>query len=63
MQKCWSGLPCPLLGDLPDPVIEPVSLTSPALAGRFFTTHATWEALPSYKIKCNALVLNAIEKS
>ena len=28
--------------DLPDPGIKPVSLTSPALAGGFFTTHATW---------------------
>ena len=34
----WSGLPCPPPGDLPDPKIEPASLTSPALAGRFFTT-------------------------
>ena len=32
----WSGLPCPPPGDLPDPGIEPVSLTSQALAGRFF---------------------------
>ena len=34
-QECWSGLPCPPPGDLPDPGIEPAS---PALAGRFFTT-------------------------
>ena len=39
----WSGLPCPLPGDLPDPGIEPASLTSPALASGFFTTSATWE--------------------
>ena len=39
-----SGLPSPPLGDLPDPGIEPMSLKSPALAGRFFTTSATWEA-------------------
>ena len=26
-QEYWSGLPCPLPGDLPDPGIEPVSLT------------------------------------
>ena len=26
--------------------VEPVSLASPALAGGFFTTRATWEALP-----------------
>ena len=38
-QEYWSGLPCPPPGDLPNPGIEPTSLTSPALAGRFFTTH------------------------
>ena len=43
-QKYWSGLPCPPPGDLPDPGIELESLMSPALAGRFFTTSATWEA-------------------
>ena len=37
-QEYWSGLPCPLPGDLPDPGIELVSLMSPALAGKFFTT-------------------------
>ena len=31
----------PSPGDLPDPGIEPASLMSPALAGRFFTTRAT----------------------
>ena len=43
-QEYWSGLPCPSLGDLPHPWIEPVSLLSPALAGGFFTISATWEA-------------------
>ena len=28
---------------LPDPGMEPRSLASPALAGGFFTTRATWE--------------------
>ena len=37
------GLPCPP-GDLPNPGIKPMFLTSPALAGRFFTTRTTWEA-------------------
>ena len=37
----WCGLPCPALGDLPNPVIESVSLVSPALIGRFFTTRET----------------------
>ena len=38
-------VPCPSPGDLPNPGIEPSSLRSPALAGRFFTTYVTWEAL------------------
>ena len=40
-QESWSRLPFTTPRDLPDPGIEP---TSPALAGRFFTTGATWEA-------------------
>ena len=32
-------------GDLPNPEIENMSLMSPALAGKFFTTSTTWEAL------------------
>ena len=44
-QEHWSELPSPSPGDLPNPGIEPVSLTSPALAGGLFTTSATWEAL------------------
>ena len=43
-QEYWSGLPCSAPGDLPNPEIKPMSLPSPALAGRFFTTRATWEA-------------------
>ena len=43
-QEYWSGLPCPPPGVFPDPGIEPASLVSPALAGRLFTTRATWEA-------------------
>ena len=35
-QEHWSGLLFPSPGDLPDPGIEPMSLASPALAGRFF---------------------------
>ena len=43
-QEYWSGMPFPPPEDLSDPGIEPLSLTSPALAGRFFTTSANWEA-------------------
>ena len=42
-QEYWSGLPCPPPGDIPNPGIKPVSLMSPAMAGRFFSTSATWE--------------------
>ena len=34
----WSGSSCPPPGYLPNPGIKPTSLTSPALAGRLFTT-------------------------
>ena len=34
-QEYWSGLPFAFPGDLPNPEIKP---TSPALAGRFYTT-------------------------
>ena len=44
-QEYWSGLPCPLPGDLLNSGIELASLTSPALVGGFFTTSTTWEAL------------------
>ena len=43
-QEYWSGVPFPPPGDLPDPGIKPTSLMSPALASKFFTTGATWEA-------------------
>ena len=43
-QEYWSGLPCPPPRDLPDPGVEPASLMSPALAGRFFISSTTWEA-------------------
>ena len=43
-QEYWSGLPCPPLGDLLDPGIEPASFVSPVLAGEFFTASTTQEA-------------------
>ena len=45
-QEYWSGLPCPPpQGNIPDPETEAASLKSPVVAGRFFTTSTTWEAL------------------
>ena len=46
-QEYWTGLPSPTPEGLPDPGIEPASLKSPALAGKFFTTNATSEVLVS----------------
>ena len=37
-QEHWSGLLCPPPRGLPDPGVKPMSVTSPASAGRFFTT-------------------------
>ena len=37
----WAAIPTP--GDPPNVGIKPVSPMSPALAGRFFATSATWE--------------------
>ena len=43
-QEYRNALPFPTSGDLLDPGIKPTSLASPALAGGFFTTNATWKA-------------------
>ena len=40
-RQYWSGLPFPPSGDLPNRGIEPASLISPALAGKFLTISAT----------------------
>ena len=53
-QEYWSGLAFCTLGDLPDLKIEPVSLMSPALAGKFFTT------APRTKLKYVVLSKNSL---
>ena len=54
-QEYWSESPCSPPGGLPNPGTKPESLTSPALAGMFFTTSAI---LPggsdSKETACNA---------
>ena len=50
-QEYWSKLPFPPPGG-----IKPAALASPALAGGFFTTSITWEALPRR-------ALNAMQRS
>ena len=46
--------------DLPNPEIEPMSLMSPALAGSFFTTSTTWEALV---LTCSVLTRSVVSYS
>ena len=41
-KEYWNGLLFPPSGNLPDPGIKLVSLVSPSLAGRFFTSSTTW---------------------
>ena len=43
-QEYWSGLSFASPGDLPNPGIRPTSVTSPALAGGFFTTEPPGKA-------------------
>ena len=47
----WSGFPCPPPGYLPNPGIEPTSLTSLVLANGFFTTSTTWEAPRAHSLQ------------
>ena len=50
----WSRLACPPPGDLSNTGMEPMSLMSPALVGKFFSTNIPWLDLEvsyfSYKI-------------
>ena len=61
-QEYWSGLPFHSAGVLPDPGTELVSPLSPALAGGFFTTRATWEVPCSWPSagKCWNVMTNKI---
>ena len=44
-ERILEWVPMPSSKDLPNPGIKPMCLTSPSLAGGFFTTSATWEVL------------------
>ena len=55
-QECWSGLPFPSPGDLPDPEIEPAS---PPLAGGLFNTATTTAAAGD----SNSLAIDVTENS
>jgi len=53
-QEYWNGLPFPPPGNFHEPGIEPKSLASPALAGRFFTIASSGKA-------CETLLLITLE--
>ena len=53
-----SGMPCPPPGDLFDPGIKPSSFISPTLAGGFFTTSTTWEALELLSVQFSHAVMS-----
>ena len=55
-QEYRCGLPFPPPGDLPDSGIKPMSLESPALAGRFFTPAPSGK--PSYRTTSKRRVKN-----
>ena len=54
-QEYWSGLPFPVPGNLLDPGIEPASVVTPALAGRFFTTASPGTSLIDFLVKFKLL--------
>ena len=49
-QEYWSRLLFPTPGDLPNPEIKVASFSSPALAGRFFTTSLPGKPFNKYKL-------------
>ena len=52
-EECWSGLPFPPPGKLPNPGIKPAPITSPALASGFLTIHYTTSEAHLFKFNCN----------
>ena len=56
--KYWRGLPYSPPGHLPDPQTKPISLLSSTLAGRFFTTSATWETQTWSSVQFNHSVMS-----
>ena len=64
-QGCWSGLPLPPPGNLPNGGVEPVSPASSALAGRLFTTEPPGNPIVVEVLTFNSacLILNILWNS
>ena len=60
-QECWTGLPFPSPGDLPNPGIEP---TSPALEGGLFTAEPPGKPsqLSEQQFTCKAVGTSAMKR-
>ena len=58
-QEYWSGPPCPPAGTLPDAGIEPGTLVSSALAGRFSTTTASIACVSFGGVQDGTLLISA----
>ena len=59
-QEYWSRLPFPTPGDFLNPGTEPVSLASPALAGRFSTISSALSKYPIQDTNLDSLVLGSM---
>ena len=53
-QEYWSGLPFSLPGDLPNPGVKPMSLTSPASAGGFLLARCVLDSCSN--VRCNRVI-------
>ena len=62
-QECWSWLPFPTPRDFRNQVTEPLSLASPALVGRFFTTSTTWEVQKWFQFNSVQFSCSAVSNS
>ena len=57
-KEYWSSLPFPTPGEFPDPEIESVSLVSPALASRFFTTEPPGNSMANTSVQISLSVMS-----
>ena len=62
-QGYWSGLLFPTPGYLSDPGIKHTSLASLALAGRFFTISARWEAQTNLSVQYIGIIIKWAPRS
>ena len=62
-QEYWSGLPFPTPEDILNPGIEPTSLASPSVAGRFFATVPWGLVLLFVFLKGHVLIFTEITKA